>query len=83
MDLFSDDENFWNDNEENELISIKSFDESIQSDELTSNDESAGEETPRKKSRKIACKEVAVFDSEQSFEEWLREEKQSNWIRLF
>ena len=63
MDLFSDDENFWNGNEENEHISIESFDESIQSDELTSNDESAGEETPRKKSRKIAYKEVAKFDS--------------------
>ena len=48
MDLFSDDEHFWNGNEENELISIESFDESIQSDELTSNDKSAGEETPRK-----------------------------------
>ena len=54
MDLFSDDENFWNGNEENEHISIESFDESIQSDELTSNDESAGEETPRKKSRKFS-----------------------------
>ena len=63
MDLFSDDENSWNGNEENEHISIESFDESIQSDELTSNDESAGEETPRKKSRKIAYKEVAKFDS--------------------
>ena len=82
MDLFSDDENFWNGNEENELISIDSLDESIQS-ELTSNDESTGEATPRKKSRKIVYKEEAKFDSEQSFEEWLREEKQSNWTRLF
>ena len=47
MDLFSDDEHFWNGNEENELISIDSLDESIQP-ELTSNDESTGEATPRK-----------------------------------
>ena len=79
-DLFSDDEHFWTGNEEGETIVSDQYKELAQSD--TSDDESAGEATPRQKFRKILYKEEAKFDNEQSLEELL-EEKQLNWTRLY
>ena len=82
-DFFSDDEHFWMRNEEDETIVLEQNEELAQSDTSKSDDKSAGEATPRKKSRKILYKEEAKFDNEQSLEEWLREEKQLNWTWLY